>query len=178
MTKQSKLLLAAWAIVIAAIFASICFKCKAASLLDNTSFQAELFGAYTAAEPGGFSTVLHTPIDHGKFGVGVAGNLWLGQNVGLKLDSVFVALDDVAAATIDYSSASFVLRFPTSIRLDPYGLAGIGRNWESERWNTHVGVGTALRITEYLGANVEARYIFESRRPDALQLRAGLTYSF
>jgi len=148
-----------------------------ASLLDTTTFQAETFAAYTAAEPNGLDEVLHTPIDHGKFGTGLAANVFFGEHVGLKLDSVFTAVDDFKGAAIDYSSASFVLRFPTSIHLDPYGLVGIGRNWEFDNWNTHIGLGAQARITQHAYAGAEARYIWDPHA-DALQLRAFLGYSF
>jgi len=165
----------AGAILAVALFAPSRGNC--ASVLDTTTFQAETFAAYTALEPGGLDEVLHTNIRQGKFGAGLGLNAWFGEHVGLKLDSVISAVDDFKGAAVDYSSLSFALRFPTSIRIDPYGIVGVGRNWELDNWNTHIGLGAQARITDHAYAGAEARYIWDPHA-DALQLRAFLGYSF
>lgn len=150
---------------------------KSGGLLGNIEFSAEAFGSYSVAR-GPLEDVLKRGFAHGKFGGGLAVNAFFGENFGVKLDSLILAIDDDDGATVDYSSASFVVRLPTSIRLDPYALVGVGRNWESERWNTHFGIGAEFNFTDKIALTGEFRHIFESRAPDYDQIRLGLRYKF
>jgi len=147
------------------------------SFSEQISVSLETFGTYSVAR-GPFEDVLKNGLSGGTFGTGIAVNTFYGDHVGLKLDAIVPAVDDARGSLFDYTSLSFVLRFPTPIRLDPYGLAGVGRNWETDRWNTHVGVGTAFRLTDNVSVLGELRHIFESRGADYTQIRAGLSYKF
>lgn len=158
----------------------LCLNTQASSLYERVKeveFSTEVLATYSTAR-GSFQDILKNDFDHGKFGTGLALNAFFGEHVGVKVDSLFGEVDNVEGSTIDYSSASFVLRFPTVIHVNPYALAGLGRNWDSERWNTHVGVGIGYQLTDQWAVTTEFRHVFESRRLDYDQVRLGLNYKF
>jgi len=166
--------------IILAVLAVSALPLQAQSLYEKvkpTEISLETYGAYSVAR-GPFEDLLKHGLGGGTFGTGIAINTFFGEYVGVKLDSTINAAGEISGGFIDYSSASFVLRFPINIKLNPYALAGIGRNWDTERWNTHVGVGVAYALTERVGATAEFRHVFESRAEDYDQIRFGLSYKF
>ena len=146
----------------------------------DTSFTVDTFGVYTV-DRGSFDQLLQRGFAHGTFGMGLGTTAWFGEHIGLRLDSVIPAVDNITGSFFDYSSLSVALRFPTTIRLDPYGLAGLGFDWRTREANTHAAVGAAFRVTDNVSFTGEYRHVFNSHArggSDYAQIRAGLSYKF
>lgn len=144
---------------------------------QDVSVSLEGFGSYSVAR-GELTDVFKNDLQHGKFGAGLALNIFAGQFVGLKLDSVISPIDDIDGSFVDYSSLSGIVRLPTTIGLNPYGIVGFGRNWESDRFNSHVGAGLELHLNKEVAVTGEWRHIFESKADDYDQFRLGIRYAF
>ena len=150
---------------------------QSASLYRANEVTLDVYGAYTVPEPGGIGKLLKTDLHHGKFGAGLGSTYWLSRNIGLSLDATAPALDDLSALVFDQVSLSLNARFPLG-HFAPYVLAGAGRNFESDSWNTHVGAGLEWRFNRSSGVFADARYVFASREPDSLMIRSGIRFAF
>lgn len=144
---------------------------------QDVSVSLEGFGSYSVAR-GDFEDVLKNSASHGKFGAGLALNIFAGQFVGLKIDSVISPIDNIKGSAIDYSSLSGIVRLPTSLHINPYAIVGFGRNWDSDRFNSHVGAGLELHLNKEVAVTGEWRHIFESKADDYDQFRLGIRYAF
>lgn len=133
----------------------------------------ETFATYSVNR-GGFEDALKSGFRGGSYGSGLAVSAFFGEHVGLRLDAASLDVED--ADGIDYGSATALLRFPTTLRIDPYAGAGIGYNVESERVNTHVEAGLEFRLSKSVYARAAYRHVFESRGEDRGSVIAGIGY--
>lgn len=146
----------------------------AASPYQAGEFTVDVASTYTVAQPDG---LLSDTLQHGKFGVAVGGTYWFKQYFGIGLDAVLVDVNRTGGAFVDSASASLTARLPLG-NFAPYAVGGAGRNFETDEFTTHAGVGLEYRITQRLGAFTEARYTWQKQAADTLQFRAGVRFSF
>ncbi len=157
----------------------ICFGATAAesSLFHAQELTLDLYSSYTASEPNGIAGIFDTNARHGKFGAGIASTWWATRNFGVSLDTAIPALDNVSGVLFDQVSLSFSARLPIG-HVSPYAFGGIGRDFESGLWNSHVGAGIEVRLNPRSGLFLDARYLFASHETDWLTIRSGVRFSF
>jgi hypothetical protein len=114
------------------------------SLFKAKELTLDLYGNYTAAEPHGITHLFDTNARHGKYGAGLGATYWMTRYVGAGLDVTIPDAGNLHGLFFDQVSWSLTARLPLG-HVAPYALAGVGRNFESSLWNTHVGVGLEWR---------------------------------
>lgn len=132
------------------------------------------FGVYTRSEPQGFDHVFDSQFANGDFGVGVGADYFFTEYIGVGADATINNLDEVKGSFLDSASVSGILRYPLG-RFAPYALGGLTRNFETDRWDLHAGVGLEVKLDKTFSGFTEARYLFETPKfGDNLQVRAGI----
>jgi len=144
------------------------------SLWTQNEFSLGLFSTFSTLQ----EHIGDSWSENGDYGVGVEANWFFHRNAGLSFDSVIADVSDIQGECFDHSSLSLVVRFPYK-RVSPYVLAGGGRDWERSIWDTHVGVGAEVAVTESWSWVSETRWTFATQKQDDfLQFRTGLRFKF
>ena len=136
---------------------------------DPREVTVDGFGFYASLDKGG--------ADNGAWGYGIGINYFLTENIGLGADTYADAFE--APYLLDFVG---IFRYPLVEydmgNLAPYGLAGVGRQWEhAPTWFFDFGAGVEYRFQQNLGVFADLRGVFPVDRDPYALLRFGVRFS-
>lgn len=135
----------------------------------------EPYASYSK-ERGSVTDIWKHGFKDGTYGAGLAATTWFGDHVGVRLSGESLDAENVSG--IDYASVTGLLRFPTTLRLDPYAGAGVGFDVERERYEGQIEAGLYWRVMERFYARGAYRHTFGSKRGDWGSILAGVGVRF
>ncbi|MES2705895.1 MAG: outer membrane beta-barrel protein [Verrucomicrobiota bacterium] len=112
----------------------------------------------------------------GSMGMGISGNYFFSENVGIEGDATWFAED----STVNLITGSIVLRAPIpSLCLAPYAMAGIGVHANGvNQAIAHLGGGVDFRLVNCFGLFADARYTWADETSNYTVIRGGVRFSF
>lgn len=120
----------------------------------------------------------------GAFGGGLGLNYFFTRYFGIGIDDTLagpVGSNKYNRGIVDSLQADLIARYPIeSWHLAPYGFAGGGATWASNRGqgNGNVGGGVEYRINRTVGLFGDYRWLYGSNKLSENLFRAGLRFAF
>jgi hypothetical protein len=135
---------------------------------DSQELSIDAFGFYGSLDKGGG--------DNSAWGYGVGINYFITQNIGVGIDTWADAFE--APYLLDFNAT---FRYPlTEYNLEnlaPYGIAGLGRQWEhAPTWFFDFGAGAEFRLQQNFGVFADLRGVFPVDRDPYALLRFGVRF--
>lgn len=133
-------------------------------------WQFDAFGVYATRDRDDFV--------EDTWGVGIGGNYFFTDKMGLGLDTYVTEID-----VPKHVDASFIGRYPLYekhyLSLAPYGFVGAGRQFKDRgQWTAHIGLGAEFRLNATTGVFLDYRKVFALDSADFDVWRFGVRFVF
>jgi hypothetical protein len=109
------------------------------------------------------------------WGVGAALTYFINQSIGVGATTYWT---DFGGTFFDNVEGEAYYRLPLFKRIAPYGVGGVGYQFDSKEWFGSLGGGLDFRAFQKLSAFSDIQYRFVKETRDGVFLRLGLRLSF